>query len=162
MRAISPEGVDALLDASGRGEIPDSIELAGGPVRVLTIAAFDAPDMGIQLYANNGEEAGAQVLQEIVALIDGGRLRVPNWPTYSLKWVAEVLEASRSGTWGVGGPGRRPSHCRVVDVVVHHLTDDAPLGGRCRRNPFAERGHPHRPRAADGRRDECGRPGRPG
>ena len=33
VRAIAPGGVDAVLDASGRGEIPLSIELAGGPER---------------------------------------------------------------------------------------------------------------------------------
>ncbi|MGW3828757.1 NADP-dependent oxidoreductase [Streptomyces sp. NPDC005071] len=50
VRAIAPDGVDAVLDASGHGEIPDSIELAGGPDRVLTIVAFDAADTGIQLH----------------------------------------------------------------------------------------------------------------
>ena len=33
VRAVAPDGVDAVLDASGRGEIPLSIELAGGPDR---------------------------------------------------------------------------------------------------------------------------------
>jgi NADPH:quinone reductase-like Zn-dependent oxidoreductase len=37
LRAISPRGVDAVLDASGRGEIPLSIELARGHERVLTL-----------------------------------------------------------------------------------------------------------------------------
>ncbi|MER6957635.1 NADP-dependent oxidoreductase [Streptomyces sp. NPDC000618] len=100
VRAISPEGVDAVLDASGRGEIPDSIELAGGPARVLSIVAFDAADKGIQLFANNAEETGTQALREIVALIEGGRLRVPIWRTYSLEQAAEALDASRCGHLG--------------------------------------------------------------
>src|SRR6185312_15136056 len=45
VRAVAPDGVDAVLDASGRGELPVSVELAGGPERVLTIAQFtDVPD----------------------------------------------------------------------------------------------------------------------
>jgi NADPH:quinone reductase-like Zn-dependent oxidoreductase len=49
IKAIASQGVDAVLDASGRGEIPLSIELAGGPERVLTLVAFDAADTGIQV-----------------------------------------------------------------------------------------------------------------
>jgi NADPH:quinone reductase-like Zn-dependent oxidoreductase len=36
VRSLSPNGIDAVLDASGHGEIPVSIELAGGPERVLS------------------------------------------------------------------------------------------------------------------------------
>ena len=43
-RAIAPDGVDAVLDASGRGELPVSIELAGGTERVLTIADYDSAE----------------------------------------------------------------------------------------------------------------------
>ncbi|MFJ8025254.1 hypothetical protein [Streptomyces sp. NPDC096311] len=49
VRTIAPQGVDAALDASGRGEIPDSIELVGSPARVLTLVACDAADTGIQV-----------------------------------------------------------------------------------------------------------------
>jgi hypothetical protein len=41
-----------VLDALGRGEIPLSIELAGGPERVLTLAAFDAADTGIRIHVD--------------------------------------------------------------------------------------------------------------
>jgi hypothetical protein len=50
VRAIAPHGVDAVLEASSRGEIPLSIELAGGPQRVLTLVALDAADTGIQVF----------------------------------------------------------------------------------------------------------------
>ncbi|MFE2217865.1 hypothetical protein ACFW93_38880 [Streptomyces canus] len=30
VRGAAPGGVDAVLDVSGRGEIPDSVDLAGG------------------------------------------------------------------------------------------------------------------------------------
>jgi NADPH:quinone reductase-like Zn-dependent oxidoreductase len=94
VRAIAPNGVDAVIDASGRGEIPDSIELAGGPDRVLTIAAFDAADTGIQLHVS---QAGPQEYREILRRIEEGRLRVPIARTYALTETAAALDESRAG-----------------------------------------------------------------
>jgi NADPH:quinone reductase-like Zn-dependent oxidoreductase len=97
VRAISARGVDAVLDASGRGEIPLSIELAGGPERVLTLVAFDAADTGIQVHVGGaGSELGA-ALREIASLIEQGRLTVPIWRTYPLAETAAALDASHSG-----------------------------------------------------------------
>jgi NADPH:quinone reductase-like Zn-dependent oxidoreductase len=96
VRAIAPRGVDAVLDASGRGEIPLSIELAGGPERVLTLVAFDAAPTGIQIHIGGpGSELGT-ALQQIATLIEHGRLTVP-WRSYPLAQTAAALEASQSG-----------------------------------------------------------------
>jgi NADPH:quinone reductase-like Zn-dependent oxidoreductase len=54
--AVAPHGVDAVLDASGRGEIPLSIELVGGPSRVLTLVAFEAADTGIKIFVGASED----------------------------------------------------------------------------------------------------------
>jgi NADPH:quinone reductase-like Zn-dependent oxidoreductase len=94
VRAVAPNGVDAVFDASGRGEIPDSIELAGGPDRVLTIVAFDAADTGIQLHVGH---AGAQVYREVLRHVEDGRLRVPISRTYALTEAAAALDESRAG-----------------------------------------------------------------
>ncbi|MFF3663815.1 NADP-dependent oxidoreductase [Streptomyces olivochromogenes] len=100
VRAISPEGVDAVLDASGRGEIPDSIELAGGPARVLTIAAFDAADKGVQIHMTEPGAGGPRALRGILALIEEGRLQVPVARTFPLEEVAAALAVSESGHLG--------------------------------------------------------------
>ncbi|WP_406327022.1 NADP-dependent oxidoreductase [Streptomyces sp. NBC_00203] len=100
VRAISPQGVDAVLDASGRGEIPDSIELAGGPSRVLSLVAFDAADSGIQIHMTEPGAGGPQALRDILALIEAGQLRVPIWRTYPLDEVAAALAVSQSGHLG--------------------------------------------------------------
>ncbi|WP_381798816.1 NADP-dependent oxidoreductase [Streptomyces niveus] len=100
VRGISPQGVDAVLDASGRGEIPDSIELAGGPARVLSLAAFDAAESGIQIHITERGTGGPQALRDILALIEAGRLRVPIQRTYPLGEVAAALEVSQSGHLG--------------------------------------------------------------
>ncbi|ANS70420.1 zinc-binding alcohol dehydrogenase [Streptomyces lincolnensis] len=95
VRAVAPDGVDAVLDASGRGEIPDSVELAGGPSRVLTIVAFDAADTGIQIHT--GSPLGTPVLQELSDLIQKGHLHVPIARTYGLTEAPAALDASRAG-----------------------------------------------------------------
>ncbi|MGP4005663.1 NADP-dependent oxidoreductase [Streptomyces sp. 4N124] len=97
VRAISLRGVDAVLDASGRGEIPDSIELAGGPTRVLSLVAFDAASTGIQIHMTEPGAGSPEALRDILALIEAGRLQVPISGTYPLDEVAAALEVSQSG-----------------------------------------------------------------
>ncbi|WP_405988427.1 NADP-dependent oxidoreductase [Streptomyces sp. NBC_00986] len=100
VRAIAPEGVDAVLDASGRGEIPVSIDLAGGPGRVLTLLAFDAGDLGVQVHTDGASGNTVQALHDILALIEEGRLQVPIWRTYPLAEAAVALDLSRTGHVG--------------------------------------------------------------
>jgi NADPH:quinone reductase-like Zn-dependent oxidoreductase len=97
IRAIAPNGVDAVLDASGRGEIPLSIELAGGPDRVLTLVAFYAADTGIQVFAGGTGDERGPALRDIVALLEKGALTVPIWRTFPLEATAAALDASDAG-----------------------------------------------------------------
>ena len=97
VRAVAPDGVDAVLDASGRGEIPLSIELAGGPERVLTLVAFDSADTGIQIFAGGTGDDRGPALREIVSLIERGLLTVPIWRAFPLDETAAALEASSAG-----------------------------------------------------------------
>ena len=97
VRAIAPHGVDAVLDASGRGEIPLSIELAGGPERVLTLVAFDAADTGIRVFAGGTGDERGPALREIVSLIEKGTLTVPIWRAFPLDETAAALQASDAG-----------------------------------------------------------------
>ena len=97
IRAIAPHGVDAVLDASGRGEIPLSIELAGGPGRVLTLVAFDAADTGIQVFiGGTGDERGP-ALRDIASLLEKRALTVPIWRTFPLEETAAALDTSNAG-----------------------------------------------------------------
>jgi NADPH:quinone reductase-like Zn-dependent oxidoreductase len=97
VRAIAPNGVDAVLDASGRGEIPASIELAGGPERVLTLVAFDAAAAGIQVFVGATDDARGPALRDIVSLMERGMLNVPIWRTFGLSDAAEALRTSEIG-----------------------------------------------------------------
>jgi NADPH:quinone reductase-like Zn-dependent oxidoreductase len=84
--AVAPDGVDAVLDASGRGELPLSIELAGGPDRVLTIvAAQQAAELGVVFSGGPGVVVDTiAALTEAVDLIVAGRLTLPIWHIYPL------------------------------------------------------------------------------
>jgi len=97
LRAIAPNGVDAVLDASGRGEIPLSIDLAHGPERVLTLVAFDAVDTGIRIHIGGAGANGVRALRDILTLMKEGQLRVPVSRTYGLRDVAAALDESHTG-----------------------------------------------------------------
>jgi NADPH:quinone reductase-like Zn-dependent oxidoreductase len=99
LRAIAPDGVDAVFDASGRGELPLSIELAGGPERVITIAAYDAADYGV-LFA--GPDQAAKIDPRVpfaqgAALVADGTLELPIWKTYPLADAAAAHAESERG-----------------------------------------------------------------
>lgn len=97
VRAVAPEGVDAVLDASGRGEIPLSIELTGNPARVLTLVAFDAAGTGIHVHAGGAGSELSSALRELAALAGQERLVVSISQTYPLTDAAVALSASTTG-----------------------------------------------------------------
>lgn len=97
VRAAAPQGVDAVLDASGRGEIPMSIELTGDPTRVLSLVAFDAADTGIRLHVGGAGSLLAEALRELVTLVDQDRLTVSVSRTFPLEEVVAALDESRAG-----------------------------------------------------------------
>jgi NADPH:quinone reductase-like Zn-dependent oxidoreductase len=97
VRSIAPQGVDAVLDASGRGEIPVSIQLTGTPERVLTLVAFDAADTGIQIHIGGGGSDLGDALREIVGLIEQRRLTVSISRTFPLTEIASALKTSGAG-----------------------------------------------------------------
>jgi NADPH:quinone reductase-like Zn-dependent oxidoreductase len=97
--AVAPDGVDAVLDASGRGELPLSIELAGGTERVITIAAPDAATYGVTFSggSNPGAVDTSPALPLALELIASGQLQVPIWKTYPLAEAASAHAESQAG-----------------------------------------------------------------
>jgi NADPH:quinone reductase-like Zn-dependent oxidoreductase len=96
---IAPDGVDAVLDASGRGELQLSVELAGGPARVVTIAAAqDAAQLGVRFSGGPGAVVDTHAaLSHAVDLLVADRLQVPIWRTYSLADAAAAHAESERG-----------------------------------------------------------------
>jgi NADPH:quinone reductase-like Zn-dependent oxidoreductase len=86
VRALAP-AVDAVLDAAGRGVLPESIELRGGTERVVTLADPAAHELGV-LFSERPEPSATE-LAEVVDMVARGEVSVP---------VAKVLplaEAAR-------------------------------------------------------------------
>lgn len=95
VRAVAPT-VDAVLDASGRGVLPESIELAGGPERVVTIADFPgAAEHGVRSTGDSGPLAPA--FAELLPLYADGKLDLRIGGTYPLSQAADALAESKSG-----------------------------------------------------------------
>jgi NADPH:quinone reductase-like Zn-dependent oxidoreductase len=97
VRSVAPQGVDAVLDASGRGEIPVSLELTGTPDRVLTLVAFDAADTGIKVHVDGAGSYLGEALREIVGLIERRKLTVSISRTFPLAEIAAAFKQSREG-----------------------------------------------------------------
>lgn len=86
VRAVAPEGITVALDCIGGDAVPVSIELAGGPERVGTIADQNA----ITRYGvrRPGGERSAAKLAELVRLHSEGHLRI------TVQAAFPLLEAS--------------------------------------------------------------------
>lgn len=107
VRTLAPEGVDAVFDCAG-GALPDLIEIAGDPARVVTIADFDAAAHGVHMsHGAPADETGAAVgaaadrpalhgLGIAVTLAGQGRLRVPVAAAFPLAEAAAAHELSES------------------------------------------------------------------
>jgi NADPH:quinone reductase-like Zn-dependent oxidoreductase len=95
VRALGP--VDAVFDAAGTGVLADAIALAGGPKRVITLSDPAAAGFGVTLSeAAPGRALGA--LDEAIALLAEGRLRLRAHTTMPMQQAAEAHRQLESGT----------------------------------------------------------------
>jgi NADPH:quinone reductase-like Zn-dependent oxidoreductase len=97
VRALAPGGVDAVFDASGRGELAVSVQLAGGAERVITIAAADAAEYGVRFHSSGGGADTPKAIAEILELIKAGKFEFPIWRTYPFAQAPAALAESESG-----------------------------------------------------------------
>jgi NADPH:quinone reductase-like Zn-dependent oxidoreductase len=95
VRAVAPDGIDAVFDAAGQGALPDSIELRGGTSRIVTIADPAAFGLGVTFSGEAARDAGA--LAEVARRAADGRLRVTVGETYSLEEAPASQESVASG-----------------------------------------------------------------
>lgn len=99
VRAVAPQGVDAVFDAAGKGALPDSITLRGGTTdRVITIADPTAAEHGVAFSSGGStpEESRAALTEQARQAADG-TLRVLVAQTYPLAEGARAQSASESG-----------------------------------------------------------------
>ncbi|MFC9861780.1 MULTISPECIES: NADP-dependent oxidoreductase [unclassified Streptomyces] len=97
VRELAPQGVDAVFDASGRGALPDSIELRGGTTdRIVTIADADAQKLGITFSAGGNGPSPTRLTRN-ARLAALGELRVPVARTFPLADARTAHELSEAG-----------------------------------------------------------------
>ncbi len=96
VRAAAGGGVDAVLDASGRGVLAGSVELTGTADRVLTIADGNADEYGVR-FSSGGGAPLADVFADVLPLVKRGEVRLPLAETFPLAQAADAYRRSEAG-----------------------------------------------------------------
>ncbi|MFB4268353.1 NADP-dependent oxidoreductase [Nonomuraea sp. GTA35] len=95
VRALAPDGVDAVFDLAGKGALEDSITLRGGTDRIVTIADFRAQQLGIT-FANGPQEASSGRLAALAQDAATGKV-VTTVTAYPLGQAATAQQVSDAG-----------------------------------------------------------------
>jgi NADPH:quinone reductase-like Zn-dependent oxidoreductase len=96
VRALAPEGVDAVFDVAGQGALDDSITLRGGTDRIVTIADFRAYQQGVT-FADGPQERSADRLAALARSAAEGELVTTVAATYPLAEAAAAQQVSDGG-----------------------------------------------------------------
>jgi NADPH:quinone reductase-like Zn-dependent oxidoreductase len=96
--ALAPDGVDAAVDAGGRGALPDLIKVTGGPENVVTIADYaGAEELGVRFSGGGPGQRAVHALAEIGPLVDAGTFRLPVEATFPLEEIGAAHALSEAG-----------------------------------------------------------------
>jgi len=95
VRALAPDGVDAVFDLAGKGALEDSIALRGGTERIVTIADFRAHQLGIT-FSSGGQERSAARLAALARDAATGKV-VTTVTAYPLDRAATAQQVSDAG-----------------------------------------------------------------
>src|SRR6202046_2020633 len=88
--------VDATFDAAGKGVLADAIALTGGSGRVITLSDPAAANFGVALSQPTPDRA-PRALDETIALLADGRLRLRAHKTMPMRQAAEAHRQLESG-----------------------------------------------------------------
>ncbi len=98
VRAVAPQGVDAVSDAAGQGALPVSIELRGGTAdRIVTIADPAAADLGVTFSTGGGTARPQDRPAEDARRVANGTLRLTVAETFPPARAAKAHELTESG-----------------------------------------------------------------
>ncbi|MGO4359648.1 quinone oxidoreductase family protein [Terrabacter sp. RAF57] len=98
VRALAPNGVDAVLDASGAGVLDQSVELLGSPDRLVTIADPAAFTTGVTFSGTS--QRSAEELADLVAQRASGAVTTTISRVLPLAEASEAQALSDSGRAG--------------------------------------------------------------
>ncbi len=96
VRALVPH-VDAVLDAAGKGALPDSIALRGGTDRIITLADSAGPSLGVKFSAGTRADRSTSDLAASVDMAARGELTTTVGGTYPLEQAADAQRVSQVG-----------------------------------------------------------------
>ena len=100
-RAVAQDGVDAFVDTFGQGYVQLAVDLGVPPERIDTIIDYEAAQEHGAKTDASAAGASAEVLGELVRLIDEGELEVPIAHVYPLEQVRDAYrELERRHTRG--------------------------------------------------------------
>jgi len=88
--------VDAVLDAAGKGELPDAVDLAGGPKRVITLADEHAADLGVA-FSEPTPDRAPEAVDQTMALLASGALRLRRQRNLHMEHAAEAHRLLENG-----------------------------------------------------------------
>jgi NADPH:quinone reductase-like Zn-dependent oxidoreductase len=98
VRALAPDGVDAALDIAGSGVLPELVDLAGAPEKVVTVADIEGAEKHDVRFSNGFVDGPAfHAMAEVGALIAAGRFWLPVDRTFPLDGIAEAHRISEDG-----------------------------------------------------------------
>jgi NADPH:quinone reductase-like Zn-dependent oxidoreductase len=98
VKALAPEGIDAVLDAPGKGVLAGSVALTGDPAKVVTIADPRAAEHGVAYSRGMVRRLGMhEVFGQVLPLLTTGRLRVVIGAEFPLHEAAAAHRLSESG-----------------------------------------------------------------
>lgn len=95
VRKVRPS-VDAVLDAAGKGELRDAVQLAGGPSRVMTLADEHAADLGVAFSVGTPDRA-PEALDQTMPLLASGALRLRRRRKLPMTAAAEAHRLLENG-----------------------------------------------------------------
>jgi NADPH:quinone reductase-like Zn-dependent oxidoreductase len=95
VRALAPDGVDAVFDLAGKGALEDSITLRSGTERIVTIADFRARQLGIT-FSSSPRERSAASLAALAEHAATGKV-VTTVTAYPLDQAATAQQVSDAG-----------------------------------------------------------------
>lgn len=94
VRALAPNGVDAVLDFVGGGVAEEPVQLTGGPTRIVSIADPNVQELGGHWLWVRPDSAD---LAELARLADDGKLTVHVDREFPLAEAAEAWRLSQAG-----------------------------------------------------------------
>lgn len=96
VKALAPQGVDAVVDLAGSGIIPELIEIVGEPSRVISLSDFSAPQYGAQ-FSTQPLEHPERALAEAARLYAEGGLQLQLAKTFEMAQAGEAYALSIDG-----------------------------------------------------------------